>query len=186
MSAPVAQLRVSTVAARAEPAPKGRGRPVGTPLTALPGFADARGASAAGLQPARTWLVIVELEDADGVVGIGTAGFGNPAAVELVRQLEPHVTGRAPDEVAHIWELMYRSTLNIGRRGVVLHAISAIDIALWDLLAKQLGVPVYVLLGGRVRSALPVYASWLYATEDLDALASEAASWAAQGFRAVK
>ena len=186
MSAPVAQLRVSTVAARGETAPKGRGRPVGTPLTAVPGFADPRGASAAGLQPARTWLVIVELEDADGVVGIGTAGFGNPAAVELVRQLEPHVTGRAPDEVAHIWELMYRSTLNIGRRGVVLHAISAIDIALWDLLAKQLGVPVYVLLGGRVRSALPVYASWLYATEDLDALASEAASWAAQGFRAVK
>jgi L-alanine-DL-glutamate epimerase-like enolase superfamily enzyme len=186
VSARVAQVRVSTVAARPEPAPKGRGRVVGTPLTALPGFADARGASAAGLQPARTWLVVVELEDDDGLVGVGTAGFGNPAAVELVRQLEPHVTGRSPDEVAQIWERMYRSTLNIGRRGVVLHAISAIDIALWDLLAKQLGVPVYVLLGGKVRPALPAYASWLYATEDLDALASEAASWASQGFAAVK
>jgi L-alanine-DL-glutamate epimerase-like enolase superfamily enzyme len=130
--------------------------------------------------------VVVELEDADGLIGIGTAGFGNPAAVEIVRQLEPVVTGRAPAEVGHIWEVMYRSTLNIGRRGVVLHAISAVDIALWDLLGKQLGVPVYTLLGGPLRPSLPAYASWLYATEDLDALAAEASSWVEQGFRAVK
>ena len=77
---------------------------------------------------------------------------------------------------------MYRATLNIGRRGVVLHAISAVDIALWDLFGKQLGVPVYELLGGKLRPSLPAYASWLYATEDLDALAAEAAAWAAQGF----
>ena len=47
-------------------------------------------------------------------------------------------------------------------------------------------MPVYVLLGGKVQPSLPAYASWLYATEDLDALAREAASWAAQGFTAVK
>ena len=70
---------------------------------------------------------------------------------------------------------MYRATLNIGRRGVVMHAISAVDIALWDLFGKQLGIPVHDLLGGRVRPSLPAYASWLYATEDLDALAAEAA-----------
>lgn len=186
MSARVAQLRASTVAPRLHPASKGRGRPVGTPLTSVQGPADSRGTSAAGLPPARTWLVVVELEDADGLVGVGTAGFGNPAAVEIVRQLEPSVVGRAPTDVAQIWEVMYRSTLNIGRRGVVLHAISAIDIALWDLLGKQLGVPVYSLLGGRMSSSLQAYASWLYATEDLDELAAEAAAWAAQGFTAVK
>ncbi len=186
MSAPVARVRVSTVSPRRATAPKGRGRPVGTPLTSVEGFVDPRGASAAGLQPARTWLVVVELEDAEGRVGIGTAGFGNPAAVEIVRQLEPLVTGRAPAEVGHVWELMYRSTLNIGRRGVVLHAISAVDIALWDLLGKLLGVPVYSLLGGPLRPSLPAYASWLYANEDLDALAAEASSWVEQGFRAVK
>ncbi len=174
------------MAPRPSPAAKGRGRPVGTPLTALPGVADARGASSAGLPPARTWLVVVELEDADGVIGVGTAGFGNPATIEILRQLEPLVVGRAPSEVGHIWESMYRATLNIGRRGVVLHAISAIDIALWDLFGKQLGVPVHELLGGKVRPALPAYASWLYATEDLDALSAEAAGWAAQGFPAVK
>jgi L-rhamnonate dehydratase len=130
--------------------------------------------------------VVVELEDAEGYVGVGTAGFGNPAAVEIVRQLEPLVVGRRPTEVAHVWELMYRSSLNIGRRGVVLHAISAIDIALWDLLGKQLGVPLYSLLGGKMRPSLQAYASWLYATEDLDELAREAAGWASEGFAAVK
>jgi L-rhamnonate dehydratase len=186
MTAAVAQLRISTVAPRVRPASKGRGRPVGTPLSMLEGVAEARGTSSAGLQPARTWLVVVELEDADGIVGVGTAGFGNPAAVEVIRQLEQYVVGRHPDEVAHVWEVMYRSTLNIGRRGVVLHAISAIDIALWDLLAKQLGVPLYTLLGGKLRASLPAYASWLYGTEDLDALAAEASAWAAAGFTAVK
>jgi L-alanine-DL-glutamate epimerase-like enolase superfamily enzyme len=179
-------MRVSTVAPRTRPAPKGEGRPVGTPLTVLEGVADRRGASSAGLPPARTWLVVVELEDADGVVGVGTAGFGNPATLEVLRQLEPLVVGRPPSEVAHLWESMYRATLNVGRRGLVLHAISAVDIALWDMFGKQLGVPLYELLGGRMRPSLPAYASWLYATEDLDALAAEAAGWADQGFRAVK
>lgn len=186
VTTPVRTLRVSTVAPRPHPAPKGVGRPVGTPLTVLDGVADARGTTSAGLPPARTWLVVVELEDEDGVVGVGTAGFGNPAAIEVLRQLEPLVVGRAPSEVGHVWETMYRATLNVGRKGVVLHAISAIDIALWDLLARQLGVPVHDLLGGRMRPALKAYASWLYATEDRDALAAEAAGWAAQGFTAVK
>ena len=117
MTAPVTRMRISTVAARPGLAPKGTGRPVGTPLTVLEGLADARGASSAGLPPARTWLVVVELEDADGVVGVGTAGFGNPAAIEILLQLEPLVVGRAPSEVAHVWESMYRATLNVGRRG---------------------------------------------------------------------
>ena len=186
MTSPVARMRVSTVAPRPRPAPKGVGRPVGTPLTVLGGAGDPRGASSAGLAPGRTWLVVVELVDEEGVTGVGTAGFGNPATLELLDQLEPLVVGAAPSEVGRVWESMYRATLNIGRRGVVLHAISAVDIALWDLFGKQLGVPVYELLGGKVRPSLPAYASWLYATEDLDALAAEAAGWAAQGFTAVK
>ena len=186
MTAPVVRMRVSTVAPREHPAPKGTGRPVGTPLTVLEGVADARGASSAGLPAARTWLVVVELEDTEGVAGVGSAGFGNPATIDVLRQLEPLVVGRAPSEVGHVWETMYRATLNVGRRGLVLHAISAVDIALWDLFGKQLGVPVYELLGGRMRPSLPAYASWLYATEDLDALAAEAAGWVAEGFTAVK
>ena len=186
MTAPVVRMEVSTVAARARPASKGTGRPVGTPLTVLEGAEDPRGTTTAGLAPGRTWLVVVELVDGDGLTGVGTAGFGNPATVELLDQLAPLVTGSAPSEVGRVWESMYRATLNVGRRGVVLHAVSAVDIALWDLLGKQLGVPLHELLGGKVRPSLPAYASWLYATEDLDALAAEAAGWAAQGFTAVK
>jgi L-rhamnonate dehydratase len=186
MTAPVTEMRISTVAPRSSPALKGRGRSVGTPLTVLAGSTDSRGASSAGLPPSHTWLVVVELEDANGIIGVGTAGFGHPASIEILRQLEPVVVGRAPSEVAHVWESMYRATMNIGRRGVVLHAISAIDIAMWDMFGKQLGLPVYELLGGKLRPSLPAYASWLYATEDLDALAAEASGWAAQGFSAVK
>lgn len=183
----ITTVTVDTVAARGAPPAKGVGRPLITPVTAL---ADAsgllRGESTAGLTPASTWAVVVRVADADGRVGVGTAGVGHPAAAAAVRELAPIVTGREPTDVELLWEALYRSTLNVGRRGVVLHAISAIDIAVWDLLGKQLSQPLYNLLGGRVRESLPAYASWLYATEDLDALAAEAARWAGQGFRAVK
>src|SRR5436190_4232679 len=115
MTAPVARMRISTAAPRPRPAPKGTGRPVGTPLTGLEGVSDARGETTAGLEPGRTWLVVVELEDEAGVVGVGTAGFGHPATIELLQGLAPLVVGRAPSEVAHVWETMYRSTLNVGR-----------------------------------------------------------------------
>lgn len=187
MVAPIARVRVDTVPAQPEPSPKGRGRPTGTPLTGLEQLGGLeRGESSAGLPPARTWAVIVRVEDEDGRSGVGTAGFGNPASVGLVEQLAPLLVGRMPTDVELLWETMYRSTLNIGRRGVVLHAISGIDIAVWDLLGRQLEQPLYNLLGGRVRTSIPAYASWLYATEDLDALAEEASGWVAQGFTAVK
>jgi L-alanine-DL-glutamate epimerase-like enolase superfamily enzyme len=61
-----------------------------------------------------------------------------------------------------------------------------VDIALWDLMGKITGQPVYNLLGGRTRETIRCYASQLYATTDLDALAAEAAGYAAQGFTAMK
>jgi len=187
VTAPISRVRVDTVAARQSPARKGIGRPLITPVTRIEG-ADRllRGETTAGLTPASTWAVVVRVEDADGRVGVGTAGLGHPSTVAAVEQLAPLVVGREPTDGELLWETMYRSTLNVGRRGVVLHAVSAIDIAVWDLLGKALEQPVYNLLGGRVRKSIPAYASWLYATEDLGALAEEAAAWAAQGFGAVK
>jgi L-rhamnonate dehydratase len=185
--APISRVRVDTVAARQSPARKGSGRPLITPVTRLEGANRLlRGETTAGLTPASTWAVVVRVEDEDGRVGVGTAGLGHPSTVAAVEQLAPLVVGREPTDVELLWETLYRSTLNVGRRGVVLHAISALDIAVWDLLGKALGQPVFNLLGGRVRSSIPAYASWLYATEDLDALAGEAAAWSAQGFSAVK
>ena len=183
----IEQVLVDTVAARPAPPAKGRGRPLITPMTGLEG-ADSllRGETTAGLTPASTWAVIVRIVDGDGRTGVGSVGLGHPGAVAVVRELAPIVTQREPTDVEHMWETMYRSTLNVGRRGLVLEAISAIDIAIWDLLGQQLGQPLYNLLGGRVRERIPAYASWLYANEDLDVLAAEAASWRDLGFSAVK
>jgi len=69
---------------------------------------------------------------------------------------------------------------------MAIEAISAIDIALWDIMGKATGQPVYNLLGGRTRERIRAYASRLYATEDLGALAAEAQAFLDQGFTAMK
>jgi L-lyxonate dehydratase len=188
MTAPITAIRTYVVPSRDTPPPaKGIGRPVITPVTELSrGDEYLRGPSTSGLTPGPTLMVVVVVEDGEGRSGVGTAGFGHIATVGVIEQLARIALGCAPTDVEWLWAMMYRSTVNVGRRGVVLHAISAIDIAVWDLLARQLEQPLYNLLGGRVRPAIDAYASRLYATEDLDSLAEEAASWVAAGFRGVK
>ena len=80
---------------------------------------------------------------------------------------------------------MYRKTMAFGRKGIGMVAISAVDIALWDLLGKAAKQPVFRLLGGRTKSRIPVYASRLYATE-LGELAAEAKRYKDDGFKAMK
>ena len=67
--------------------------------------------------------------------------------------------GADPRDVELIWDQMFRSTLNYGRKGLPLQAISAVDIAIWDLLGKLRGEPVYALLGGKTKQRLPVYST---------------------------
>jgi L-alanine-DL-glutamate epimerase-like enolase superfamily enzyme len=106
---------------------------------------------------------------------------------EAVEQLlAPLIVGRNPFDVELLWELMYRSTVNIGRKGMILEAISGIDIALWDILGKATGQPVYNLLGGRTRERIRAYASFLYADQNLDRLAGMARGYVNAGFTAVK
>ncbi len=80
---------------------------------------------------------------------------------------------------------MFRSTIAYGRKGAVMAAISAVDIALWDLKGKHLHQPVFMLLGGRTKTAIPAYYSRLY-TRHLDQLQEEAATYKAQGFKGMK
>ena len=68
---------------------------------------------------------------------------------------------------------MYRKTMAFGRKGIGMTAISAVDIALWDMLGKATKQPVFRLLGGRTKQTIPVYASRLY-SQPLDELAAEA------------
>jgi len=131
------------------------------------------------------WL-IVEIFTDDGHMGIGNAAL----APQLCRQvielyLEPILIGADPWNVEILWEQMYRKTMAFGRKGAVMAAVSAVDIALWDILGKSAKQPVYRLLGGRTKPRIPVYASRLYSSP-LNELAAEALRYKNEGYRAMK
>ncbi|HUG36394.1 MAG TPA: hypothetical protein VML54_05555, partial [Candidatus Limnocylindrales bacterium] len=111
----------------------------------------------------RKQIVIRVLTD-EGLVGIGEAfAYGAPLAVANVvdESLAPILRGQDPTRIEALVDLMHRGTMVYGRRGLVMFAISGVEIALWDLLGKARGAPVYELLGGATRPRLPVYASLL-------------------------
>ncbi|MCW2598432.1 MAG: mandelate racemase/muconate lactonizing enzyme family protein [Frankiales bacterium] len=133
-------------------------------------------------------LVSVEREGySEPGIGYAYAGTGGGRLLaDIVNQvLAPVLLGADADDIAGHWERMYQEALLIGRRGGVLRAISAVDIALWDLAGKRLGAPLAVLLGGAVR-ALPAYASGGYYRPEegpwVDAVAREIAANQANGF----
>ncbi len=132
------------------------------------------------------WLV-VEIETSTGIIGIGNAGLAADLIVPIVEtRLTPLLRGRPVAEIQETWQVLYRGTIAFGRKGLGMVAISAVDLALWDALGKALGVPVHDLLGGRRSETIPVYASRLYAGDDLDELAEEARRYVGEGFTAVK
>ncbi|HVA00129.1 MAG TPA: L-rhamnonate dehydratase [Terriglobia bacterium] len=131
------------------------------------------------------WL-IVELVTDTGEVGIGNAALAPRVTKSLIDlYLKPILLGANPFDVEFLWQHMYRRTIAFGRKGVGMVAISAVDIALWDLLGKLLKQPVFRLLGGKTKPKIPVYASRLY-SQPLDDLAREAQQYKDQGYRAMK
>lgn len=131
------------------------------------------------------WL-IVEIFTDTGHVGIGNAALSprvTKQAIDLY--LKPLLLGKDPYETEFLWQHMYRATMAFGRAGIGMVAISAVDIALWDLMGKASGQPVYRLLGGRTKTKIPVYASKLY-SQPLDQLAVEAQAYKDQGYKAMK
>ena len=93
--------------------------------------------------------------------------------------------GQDPWDYEYLNQRMYRATHAWGRKGITMAAISAVDIAIWDVLGKSVGKPVFKLLGGRTKERIPCYYSKLYRT-DLKAMQEEAQKYLAQGFRAFK
>ena len=131
------------------------------------------------------WLV-VEIFTDNGLVGIGNAALSPQASKQVVDLfLKPVLIGEDPWEIESLWQLMYRKTMAFGRKGIGMAAISAVDIALWDILGKSAKQPVYRLLGGRTKSQIPVYASRLYSSP-LDQLAAEANRYKQEGYKAMK
>ena len=103
--------------------------------------------------------LIVEVESEDGTVGVGVSTGGVPASFLVERHLARFVEGKQVDQIELIWDQMWRGSLFYGRKGLALYALSAIDLALWDLLGRTRSEPVYSLLGGAVRDELPLYAT---------------------------
>ena len=131
------------------------------------------------------WLVVEIATDA-GHVGIGNAAL----APRLTKQtidlyLKPLLIDADPFNIEFLWQHMYRKTMAFGRKGVGMTAISAVDIALWDILGKATGQPVFRLLGGRTKRTIPVYASRLY-SQPLDDLAAEAKRYKDDGYSGMK
>lgn len=151
-----------------------------TPLSALPFQEDSQA-------PFRffSWLV-VEVETDEGHVGIGNAGL-SPDVTKLIvdTKLKSLLIGENPLNTEYLYEKMFRSTVAFGRKGAVLAAISALDIALWDIKGLVMQQPVFMLMGGRTKASIPTYYSRLY-TRVLDSLAAEAADFKAQGFTGMK
>jgi L-rhamnonate dehydratase len=101
--------------------------------------------------------IIVEIKTEQGITGYGMGGGGAAAATIIEHHLGPLISGANALNVELIWEQMYSATLFYGRKGVVIMAISGVDLALWDIRGRHAAQPVYKLLGGPNRDKVPAY-----------------------------
>jgi D-galactarolactone cycloisomerase len=145
--------------------------------------------------PERNSLV-VKIEADNGLVGWGEGGqYGppNPVASCVNDVLAPLIVNGPADQPVRIWEQLYAFSRDFGRQSAYIEAISAIDIALWDLWGKALRQPIHALLGGAFRDRVTAYATGGYYGADyhdhshaLRELESETAAYAAAGFSILK
>ena len=127
---------------------------VANPMSIYPAYKDRRSSWST------RWghEVLIRVETDEGLVGIGGTAPA-PAAMIVEGHFAHLLQGQDPANVGRLWDQMFRASLPYGRKGLPIMAISAVDIALWDLLGKARGVPVYELLGGKLQEQLPVYAT---------------------------
>ena len=136
------------------------------------------------------WL-FVEVDTDEGLTGLGecTNYYANQIILDSVAATKHMIVGLDPANIEEIWQRIFRHHLRTGGRGVVSAVISAIDMALWDIKGKALGVPVYQLLGGAVRDHVPLYAHVHDARQkivDLDGVAAEVRATKDAGYEAIK
>src|SRR4051794_26417849 len=143
--------------------------------------------SAGGMQSRRGGL-LVEIETDERVIGIGEAGVGGGVTRDVIdKLLQPMLIGEDPLLIEGLWQKMFVRTRQFGRRGIVMNAISGIDIALWDIAGKVAKLPLYRLFGG-CGDRVEAYASGGFYQEgkSIDDLAGEAEGYRARGFNGMK
>ena len=132
-------------------------------------------------------VCMVEIETDTGLVGHGITGITEEEVIaSTVNEIAaPALIGDDPLATEAVWEKLYWLLSPRGQTGYASHAIAAIDIALWDIKGKALGLPVWRLLGG-ARSKVPVYATFGFSMFDREQLAAAAKLWISQGYRSLK
>ena len=131
-----------------------------------------------------TTAVVVHVHAGE-ATGLGWTYSSAAAATVVAHDLADVVTGRDPADITGAWEAMHRACRNYGTRGLVAQALSAVDIALWDLKAHLRGLPLTTLLG-RCRTAVPIYGSGGFTNLDDDQLAEQVNAWCTAGCTAMK
>src|SRR5437868_7214674 len=152
-------------------------------ITGLAG-GTVEGGWAADLKPEDDINTILEVLTDEGIVGIGSAMTSKALVGAALELLRPMLIGERADEPARVTERLRQSTFWQGRGGAVEHAISGIDIALWDLMGKICNQPVSRLLGGCYRDRIKPYGSILF--DEPDRLGEKVRNAVARGFKAIK
>ena len=134
-------------------------------------------------------LITARVADDSGFEGLGytyVLGAGGRAIHTVIASdIAPALTGRDADRIEEIWKMLWWRLHYAGRGGLPMHALSAVDIALWDLLAKRTGLPLWRLLGG-ANPEVAAYAGGIDLQFTLDALLEQTDRNLANGFRAIK
>ncbi|WP_347558215.1 mandelate racemase/muconate lactonizing enzyme family protein [Robbsia sp. KACC 23696] len=133
--------------------------------------------------------MLVEITTDTGVTGWGECYGPARMTQAIVQAMKPWLIGANPLHTERIWQQIYADLRDHGQKGLLIEALSGIDIALWDVKGKHFQVPIYDLLGGPVRTAVQCYATGLYRRKQgnpLDYLTEEAVGYVEEGFHAVK
>ena len=138
--------------------------------------------------------VLVRVHTDEGITGLGEIDSSPSVAKAIIDAPPSHkicsglaaiLVGENPLEIGRLWQKMYKGSLYFGRRGAAIHAISGIEIALWDIAGKAAGKPIHALLGGARRSRVTAYASTLMPDAPDDA-ARVVETQLKAGFQAIK
>jgi L-rhamnonate dehydratase len=126
---------------------------ISNPMSGYPAYRDKRSSWGIGVLGA----LVVEIETEDATVGVATGSGGAPAAWLIKHHFARFVVGQDARNLNLIWDQLYRASLPYGRKGLPIMAISAVDLALWDLVGKVRSEPVYNLIGGLSRDEITFY-----------------------------
>ena len=134
-------------------------------------------------------LVVLEIETASGITGMGylmpLGGGLRTIDACLHEMIIPHLIGRDATEIEAIWRDLWQATYWVGRAGVTVFAMSAVDIALWDAVGKHAGLPLHR-LWGHYQSEIPAYGSGCWRGLGRDGMIEKAGAYVGQGFKAIK